>query len=299
MAEKEVSAKPVVNVQQLLDTISTSSSKLAARIREADLDNDGSLSMEELVEVIRSEQQAIGDRKLLRYILIALAVAVLVLIATLCGTVYAVVKLTQEVNDQDGVLVSASSGAVMSTGLVQERVAGVELYRYRDPAMLRGIESVVLPSPEGDTMYRVSKIATVRNMSATVYTLGGTTLQVDDSGVYVVNETDSPSAPGRRSLSQIQNVGDGAVVEFLYTPVSVRASNAIFCWIPLENAGFCRRSFTTEECRIFKNFLTPEECCEYVYDPSSPPALDSGYFNFGWCMQVAGTMELQRSTSYN
>lgn len=209
-----------VDVQQLLKSVSTISPKLAARIKEADLDNDGRLSMEELVEVMRSEQQAIGDRKLLRNILIALAIAVLVLIATLCGTVYAIVKLTQEVNDQDGLLVSSSSGDVMSTGVAQESLDATQLYRYQDPTILRNIEGVLVPTQQGVTMYRVSKITAVPNISATIYTSDGSTLEVDDSGVYVVNErdtleTDQPPQ-GRRSLSQLANPYPGGfTIEFL------------------------------------------------------------------------------------
>lgn len=277
-----------VDVQQLLKSVSTISPKLAARIRKADLDNDGHLSMEELVEVMRSEQQAIGDRKLLRNILIALAIAVLVLIATLCGTVYAIVKLTQEVNDQDGLLVSSSSGDVMSTGLAQESLNATQLYRYQDPAILRNIEGVLVPTQQGVTMYRVSKITAVPNISATIYTIDGSTLEVDDSGVYVVDErdpreTDQPSQ-GRRSLSQLVNPG-GFNVQFLADSGSTRSATVTSCYFPVKDENKCLPTIDRRACvdgQIYyydgilnAKFLTLEECCQYKGD---------GYSR---CMQVS------------
>ena len=89
------------------------------RIRQADADQDGALSVDELVEVIRAEVRAVSDRKLFRNILISLFVTVLVLVATLCGTVYAIVDLSKEVKNDNGMLVSSSSGDVMATGTAQ------------------------------------------------------------------------------------------------------------------------------------------------------------------------------------
>jgi len=112
MSEKQAATD--VNVEELLR--GDLPPKLAERIRAADVNNDGSLSIDELLDVMRSEERAVADRKLMRNFLIALVVAVLVLVATLCGTVYAIVKLTQEVNDDDGVLVSSTTVTPMATG---------------------------------------------------------------------------------------------------------------------------------------------------------------------------------------
>lgn len=190
----------VVEVEQLVKCTESISPGLAQRIREADVDHDGSLSMTELVEVMRSEQKAVADRKLFRNFLIVLLIAMLVLITTLCGTVYAIVKLTQEVHDDNGVLVSSSTGDVMSTGLIQEAVNISQIFRFENPEVLRSIESLILPSAEGVTMYRIAKISVVPNNHATVYTDDGTVLEVDDSGIYAV-ETDKPAGSGRRLLT--------------------------------------------------------------------------------------------------
>lgn len=210
---------------------------LAQRIRAADTNQDGSLSVEELVEVMRSEQRAVGDRRLMRRILVALGVAVLVLVATLCGTVYAIVKLTQEVNDNDGVLVSASTGEVMSTGLAQRQLEASRLYRYADPEELRSVESVLVPSAQdGDgsvTMFRVSKITAVPNVGATVHTVDGTTLEVDDSGLYVV-EPGEGGGSGRR-LQSANHPYPATLFSTKYhssgrNPSCSRACDADVCW---------------------------------------------------------------------
>lgn len=185
-----------VSVQELLRS-QTISPKLAARIQEADINQDGNLSIEELLEVIRSEERAVSDRKLMRNFLIALVVAVLILIATLCGTVYAIVKLTQEVNDNNGVLVSSSTGQPMSTAAKYLQLSPDSLYRYPDPSLLQSFEALVLPSDDGDTMYRVAKIVSKRNDSATVYTIDGTVIEVDDSGMSIVDK-DAPAGSARR-----------------------------------------------------------------------------------------------------
>eukprot|EP00889_Picochlorum_renovo_P008142 jgi/Picre1/35172/NNA_002634.t1 len=91
---------------------------------------------------------------------------------------------------------------VMSTGLAQQRVEASRLYRFADPEELRSVESVLVPSAEDGsvTMFRVSKITAVPNVSATVYTVDGTTLEVDDAGLVVVEQGDEGGASGRRLL---------------------------------------------------------------------------------------------------
>jgi hypothetical protein len=89
---------------------------LRDRIQRADVNSDGILSVSELLGVLESEKKAQSDRKMFLRLLVALGVAVLVLIATLCGAVYGIVDLTQKVDDNDGAMVSKATGDVMSTG---------------------------------------------------------------------------------------------------------------------------------------------------------------------------------------
>jgi hypothetical protein len=183
----------VVDVDALLRSCSMKglSPKVAERIRQADVDHDGALSVDELIEVIRTEMQAVSDRKLFRNILIALFVAVLVLVATLCGTVYAIVDLSKEVKNDNGVLVSSSSGDVMATGTAQQTVTvGPELLSLLEfPESMSNAESVIIPTTAGGNattlVYKVAKITSCPEMgSMEVLTLDGTTLLTNQSGMY-------------------------------------------------------------------------------------------------------------------
>eukprot|EP00889_Picochlorum_renovo_P002217 jgi/Picre1/29247/NNA_004639.t1 len=155
----------VVDVESLLRSCSAKglSSKLTDRIREADVDQDGVLSVDELVEVMRREMQAVSDRKLFRNILIALFVAVLVLIATLCGTVYCHRSAQQTVT------------------------VGPELLALLDfPESLSNVHSLVIPAMEGDetTVYKTAKlISSPGTGSMNIATVDGTLLLVNQSGV--------------------------------------------------------------------------------------------------------------------
>lgn len=189
-----------VNVQELLRSEAISP-KLAARIQAADVNNDGILSIDELFEVMRSAERAVSDRKLMRNFLIALVAAVLILIATLCGTVYAIVKLTQEVNDNNGVLVSTATKQPMSTGGLRLQMGVDSLFKYPNPSVLESFDSLVLSSEEGDTLYKVAKIVAQRNTSATVYTVDGTVIEVDETGMSIIDK-DAPAGSARRLNSR-------------------------------------------------------------------------------------------------
>ena len=181
----------VVDVEALLRSCSMKglSPKVAERIQQADADQDGALSVDELVEVIRAEVRAVSDRKLFRNILIALFVTVLVLVATLCGTVYAIVNLSKEVKNDNGVLVSSSSGDVMATGTAQQSLTvGPELLSLLNfPSSLSRAHAVIIPAIDSGnvTMYKVAKISSSPSTgTAEVNTVDGTILFMNQSGVY-------------------------------------------------------------------------------------------------------------------
>ena len=212
----------VLDVEALLRSCSMKglSPKVAERIKQADADQDGCLSVDELIEVIRTEMRAVSDRKLFRNILISLFVTVLVLVATLCGTVYAIVDLSKEVKNDNGVLVSSSTGHVMATGTAQQALTvGPDLIALLEfPERLSKAHSVVVPAVDGDiaTVYKVGKM-TLSPSSGTVEvsTVDGTTLFMNQTGVYEDTSGDSENAyrplfvsgGGRRRLT---SDGDGS-----------------------------------------------------------------------------------------
>ncbi|KAI8104518.1 hypothetical protein M9434_003073 [Picochlorum sp. BPE23] len=238
----------VVDVESLLRSCSAKglSAKLTDRIREADMDRDGALSVDELVEVMRREMQAVSDRKLFRNILLALFVAVLVLIATLCGTVYAIVDLSKEVKNDDGVLVSSSSGDVMSTGSAQQTVTvGPELLALLDfPESLSNVHSLVIPAMGGDetTVYKIAKlISSPGTGSMNIATVDGTLLLVNQSGVYERSESDEympvfEMSDSRRKLliDSVERPGSqgapSVVVSVGSGPITPRYSPCVNCY---------------------------------------------------------------------
>ena len=178
------------------------SASLIKRIEKADVDQDGTLSVQEIVQLVQCEQQAHADRKLFRNMLIALVVGILILIAALCGTVYAIVKLTQEVGDDNGVLVSTDSGEAISTGQVVDRLDVTQLYLQAAPGLTNQLETLVIPTDNGFTVYRVASVQ-VDEDRALVSTIDGTKFQVDERGVFREGQEPIPvgnSTTGRRLL---------------------------------------------------------------------------------------------------
>ena len=93
------------------------------RIKGADLDNDGNLSIEEVLKVIESEHAAAGSKKLYKRILLVVGIASLVLVAALCGITYGIVDLTKEVTtDSSNHITSSSTGDIASVGTVKQTV---------------------------------------------------------------------------------------------------------------------------------------------------------------------------------
>ena len=183
---------------------------LAKRIQAADVNGDGHLSISEVMAVLTSEAKAIKDKKLLTRIVIALMVAILILVATICGTTYAIVSLTKEVNDDNGMLVSKNTGQPMSTGLVTAETNLTNLWQLTDPAALYTVQHIFIPDSEGITLHGVSSARLIPNTSVTIKTFDGEVFFIDPSGVYNATHdaTDNLEGGGRRRLQ-------GPIAEFI------------------------------------------------------------------------------------
>ena len=206
------------------------SPSILKRIKEADIDKDGNLSVQELIQLVQSEQRAHADRKLFRNFLIALVVAVLILVAALVGAVYGIVKLTDEVDDSNGVLVSANTGTVMATGKATRLVDLSRLYgggnstndgqgatgRLPDLSLAEQMEVVVVPQADGG--FEVHRVASVRSFPAdqraVIVSEDGSVIQVGTAGLVYLKDPIADSltprgpgvedaSPGRRLLSDM------------------------------------------------------------------------------------------------
>lgn len=234
MATDGVTAAPE-HALDVSDLEKFASPSIMKRVNEADTDKDGVLSVQELIQLVQSEQKAHADRRLFRNFLIALVVAVLILVAALVGAVYGIVKLTDEVDDSNGLLVSANTGSVMATGKATELVALSQLYAKAsnstsdstDPVSIaQQMEILVVPHGEVEGGFTVHRVASIRSypseQMAIIVSEDGTVIQIDSSGLRYLRDplvdllpelslsymtTNASSSGQRRKLSEVELLG--------------------------------------------------------------------------------------------
>ena len=190
-----------VPLSQLLKQSGVSKS-LISRINDADIDKDGNLDVHEIIQLVQKEQRAQADRKLFKNFLIALTVGLLILIAALCGTVYGIVKLTKEVGDDNGVLVSTSTGDVVSTGQVVDTLNVSKLYREDVPFIAQDLEVLIVPEENGFTAHRVASVSVETGNRAIVTSLDGRKIIIDKDGLYYETNVAGNSTGRRRLLAK-------------------------------------------------------------------------------------------------
>ena len=230
----EQTARGPEHVVDVSDLEKIASPSIIKRIKEVDIDKDGNLNAQELIQLVQSEQRAQADRRLFRNFLIALVVAVLILVAALVGAVYGIVKLTDEVDDNNGVLVSANTGSVMATGKATNFLDLSKLYAQStdgangtksSPDVMLAEQLEVLVMPRADGGYEVHRVASVRSFPAEQRALivseDGSIIQVGTTGLVYLKDAiaDSlatsqgtgleDSSPGRRLLSDVTQTGYG------------------------------------------------------------------------------------------
>lgn len=164
------------------------SPSLVKRISEADIDKDGTLNIHEIFQLVRSEQRAQADRKLFRNFLIALIVANLILVAVVVGSVFAIVKLTNELDDDGGVLVSTNTGDVIGTGVATDLV---DLSRmFNDSSLAEQLNQIIVMDGENFAVHRVGSIRAFPEKEAVVIvSQDGSLIQVDKFGSWYLDDT--------------------------------------------------------------------------------------------------------------
>ena len=214
LKDKTVDAATLAEAQQHIDLSRLSklddvSPSLVKRLRDADIDKDGLLSLEELMHVVRREQQAQADRKMFRNFVIAQTIGMLVLIAAVCGAVYGIVSLSNQLDDNNGILVSSSTGQTMATGQAMGLINLTQLYD-GDVAMMekaQNLQQVVVL--EGDGAFSVHTVARVlvlpSESRAIIVSMDGSILQANESGLGYLNNSledggQQQGSSARRSL---------------------------------------------------------------------------------------------------
>ena len=134
------------------------SESLKKSVREADINGDGELSVAEVLRIMEHEHRARADRNLFRNIVIALVIGMVITIAALCGTVYAIVDMNNQLKDDNNVITSKSSGQPMATATAKT-VHDAGAFLSLSPEQMSSMEALLLQDPDGTSLiYRLSSI---------------------------------------------------------------------------------------------------------------------------------------------
>jgi hypothetical protein len=207
--------RDTLSVKRLLASKDISAS-LAKRIVAADVDKNGELSLDEVVQVMQSEQKAVTDRRLFLRLLIAVGVSQLLLLAAATGMTYAVVEMSKDTKQDNGVLVTKDTGATLSTGVARDQFALADLYRFK-PADVQHIDSITVEDGAGAlnvlavTSIKFQSPPQFQADSVTVTTAIGKSFLIDANGVH---ELDAAAPNGRRLLA----VGSGKAAGTVSSP---------------------------------------------------------------------------------
>jgi len=223
----DIAAKETTISIAALEEAAEVNPKLLQRLRTADLDKDGQISAQELVHIIQDEQKAKADRKLLIWVIAALAVLLVLNIAATAGLTYGIVYLSKDTNVQNNVLVAKGGNGTVATGNAITLQQLSDLYKVSGPEDLLGVDKLILPNGNNSfDIFGVTSMSLVPNTSLTMnITAGGpegSTLVIDSTGVYYalagamqqgINGTDAGAAPmGRRLKAAMKAVGSNSVV---------------------------------------------------------------------------------------
>lgn len=307
MAEKgkgEVEPDFGVDVSNLPALDKIASPSVIQRLKNADLDKDGRLSVSELVQLVQSEQRALADRRLFRNLLIAIVVAVLILVSALVGAVYGIVKLTDEVDDSNGLLVSAKTGSVMATGKATEVVLLSQLYAKAsnstsgstDPVSIANqMDVVVVPHDEVEVGFTVHRVASIRSYPseqlAIIVSKDGSVIQVDSSGLRYVRDplvdlipesslpnlipVNNSSSGQRRKLSEVVPFGG-------YGVTSRRVIMDAPFYRYLDGKSKCCRDYLNR--RKFFECFKSENCLRFDYNRQVGGNASPSFYNFQLCV---------------
>jgi len=164
--------------------------------------SEGQVTVDAVVGLLVDEKRAADDRKLTQSIIMQLLVALVVLLAAFAGSIYMVVKLDSVVGNDNGIMVSRSTGQPVAVGSVVRERDGRMLYEISSLDELLGVEhlTVTTNTSDGDTavtVYNVASAQVLPGETAVLITTSGEEFEINQDGLSLVNTT-STAAGGRR-----------------------------------------------------------------------------------------------------
>jgi len=161
----------------------------AAKLKALDKDGNGELDLAEVCEVLDEMANIEKQRRLLKWVAFISGLFALLSIASIVGLTYAVVNLSKDTQLDSGssALVSKDLGTPVGTSQVISSAHADSLYEH-SPSQLDKINSIIVPDGDGYLIARVSSIALVPNVSATVTTADGTVYEVTSEGFHLLEK---------------------------------------------------------------------------------------------------------------
>ena len=203
-----------VDVRSLLKSQSLSPS-LREQIQKTDLDDNGVISVDELLKVLKTERMLRRERNLLIRIVSALAVACVLIIAAVAGLTYAVVHLTKDTNVQNNILVSKDTSDAISTASMQATYPLKDWYKVQSMSELEGLTQITIPYGDGVSIFKIQDIHLVPNESIRFDTSSeNVSITVTESGISVSGDGRN-SSQRRLLLGEQEGTVSGQVIGFL------------------------------------------------------------------------------------
>jgi hypothetical protein len=163
------------------------------------------VTVDAVVGLLVDERRAANDRKLTRSIIIQLLVALVVLLAAFAGSIYMVVKLDRVVGNDNGIMVSRSTGQPVAVGSLARETDGRLLYEISSLDDLLVLEhlTVTTNTSDGDksvNVYNVASAQVLPGETAVVTTTSGEEFEINQDGLFLVNTTSAAAGRRRRLM---------------------------------------------------------------------------------------------------
>ena len=191
--------------------------------------SEGQVTVDAVVGLLVDERRAAEDRKLTRSIIIQLLVALVVLLAAFAGSIYMVVKLDRVVGNDNGIMVSRSTGQPVAVGSLTKQTDGLLLYEMSSLDDLLVLEHLTVTTNASDggattvTVYNVASAQVLPGETAVVTTTSGEEFKINQDGLFLVNTT---SAAGRRRRRLMQTPEEEALAQQSVLEAQAQASAA-------------------------------------------------------------------------
>lgn len=175
-----------IRVDELLKIKSLSPS-LVSRIRSADIDQDGSITSNELINVFLAEHSRHKDVLMLRRIAMCLCVMIVIVLGTMGGAIYGLVEFTQKVKMQDGYIASKEDGMALASSSLNIEVP-LEKYTDKTAAFCMSANEIRIWDTKTRTALGIGTLTVSPNeRTVDIMTVGGYGFLLNSSGLFVQN----------------------------------------------------------------------------------------------------------------